>query len=78
MARIFRYWVEAHPSNEHRPQVCFEAYFQLGQATPNRLLHFGIAPPIEEDDIFYVCERIEETLRNLMARNLGGQRVLEL
>jgi hypothetical protein len=71
MARIMRLWIDFHAPTDNNPAMCVELHEKVRTATERRILHFGYPKPLSSDDIDYLCDILEETLRSLIIRQLG-------
>lgn len=78
MARIFKVTIELWDKNEIRPNYCIETFETVRTAKPNRVLHFGIAEPVNLEDVTWVEDTIGAEIRSLFMRTVGIQEELNL
>ena len=73
MARVFKVELVMHEPSPDRPNYCFEVFQAVRTASKHRVLHFGLAVPLTDEDVEWVIDVVEAELQSLIKRTIGVQ-----
>lgn len=71
MSQILKFEVYVYGRENPGEDLCVELYTKVGTAMKNRILHFGIAHPLDKEDVEFVGSRLQEVFEGTIIRVLG-------